>query len=79
MASLHEFVSLSGRLVGNGRDESCTVYAQKVSLPGTEHYDYARATITDEPKDLPDGFYTVTFDDRTLKVQRLDGGWIASG
>jgi hypothetical protein len=33
--------------------------------------------IVDEPFDLPDGLYTLTFEDRTHSVQRHDGAWIA--
>jgi hypothetical protein len=79
MASLHEFVRIPGRLFGAGRNVECTVFAQKKSLPGTDHYEYAHASIMGEPKDLPDGFYDVAFDGRTIKVQRMGGAWVAAG
>ena len=77
MASRRQAVGLSGRLRGMGRDVPCTVIAVKVTLPGTEVYDYVRPMIADEPKDLPNGLYKVGFDGRTISVQRRDGAWIA--
>lgn len=75
--SVREAVRLSGRLQGMGRDVPCAVIAEKVTLPGTDVYEYARPMIADEPRDLPDGFYKVAFDGRTISVQRRDGAWIA--
>jgi hypothetical protein len=60
-----------------GRNVPCAVIAEKVTLPGTNVYEYARPMIAEEPLDLPNGLYKVTFDGRTLSVQRLDGAWIA--
>jgi hypothetical protein len=68
---------LAGRLRGMGREAECTLSAEKVSLPGTNMYEYAKLTILGEPKDLPDGQYEVTYDGRTQKVQRKFGAWIA--
>jgi hypothetical protein len=77
VAYYHEFVEIPARLAGMDRQAMCGVFAQKVSLPGTELYNYARAVVVDAPANLPDGIYSVTFDERTFKVQRLDGEWIA--
>jgi len=40
MSSKYELVSVSGRLQGMGRDVACTVFAEKVSLRGTDIYEY---------------------------------------
>jgi len=40
MASKRENVTLSGHLVGMGRDVACRVRVVKVSLPGTAEYNY---------------------------------------
>jgi hypothetical protein len=77
MASIHEPVTLSGRLVGMGRNVPCNVQTTRVSLPGRADYNYGRAYITNEPSDLPDGPYSVTYDGITQNVQRRDGAWIA--
>lgn len=71
-------VHLSGRLRGRERDVACNVIAERVSLSGGAIYEYIRPMIADEPADLPNGVYTITFDGRTSLVQRLDGAWIAS-
>jgi hypothetical protein len=68
---------LSGRLSGMGRDAECNVSAVKVSLPGTNAFEYANLGIHNEPADLPDGQYEVRFSGRTVPVQRHGGAWIA--
>lgn len=78
MPSHRENVMLSGRLRGMGRDADCTVRAEKVSLPGTNQSKYANFTIHEEPKDLPDGQYDVTFEHRAARLQRLNGVWIVA-
>jgi hypothetical protein len=75
MASDHGFVTVSGRLVGMGQDVACTVFAQKLAIPGFDTYNYARAHIVDHPTHLPDGIYSVTFDGTTLRVQRQNCAW----
>jgi hypothetical protein len=77
MASDRESVTLSGRLVGMGRDVACSVTATKVSLGGTDDYIYVRPLIHDAPADLPDGLYMIRFGGATQNVQRQDGAWLA--
>jgi hypothetical protein len=80
MAELkRQTVCLSGRLRGRERDVACNVIAERVSLTGGAIYEYVRPTIADEPPDLPNGVYTISFDGRTSLVQRQDGVWMASG
>ncbi len=80
MTTNRETVTLSGRLVGMGRDVSCSVRAVKVSLRGnggTVDFTYTRPVIFDAPSDLPDGPYTLTYDGQTVKVQQVNGSWLA--
>jgi hypothetical protein len=77
MASYRESVTLPGRLVGMGRDVTCSVTATRVSLPGTNDYNYVRPLIHGVPVDLPDGLYTITFDEKSQRVQRQFGAWLA--
>ena len=77
MASKRESVTLPGRLVGMGHNVNCKVRVVKVSLPGTDVYNYIRPVIHDVPSDLPDGFYNITFGGKTDRVQRQHGAWIA--
>ena len=77
MSSKYELVSVSGRLQGMGRDVACTVFAEKVSLRGTDIYEYVRPFITGAPRDLQNGLYKLTFDGRVLSAQRRGGSWLS--
>jgi len=77
MASKRESITLPGHLVGMGHDVNCKVRVVKVSLPGTDVYNYIRPVIHDVPSDLPDGLYSITFGGKTERVQRQYGAWIA--
>jgi hypothetical protein len=76
MSSRREMVRMPGRLQGMGHDVACTVFAEKVSLPGTDVYEYDRSFISGAPRDLPAGRYTLTFDRRLHSVQRHNGAWV---
>ncbi len=60
-----------------GRDVACTVFAEKVSLRGTDIYEYVRPFITGAPRDLQNGLYKLTFDGRVLSAQRRGGSWVS--
>lgn len=77
MTSNRENVTLPGRLVGMNRETDCSVRVVKVSLPGTDEYNYIRPIIHDVPSDLPDGLYSITFGGKTERVRRQYGAWIA--
>jgi hypothetical protein len=77
MSSKHELVSVSGRLQGMGRDVACTVFAEKVSLPGSDVYGYDRQFICGAPRDLQNGLYKLTFDGRVLSAERHRGRWVS--
>jgi hypothetical protein len=70
---------LPAQLEGMGRHEDCRVHATKVSLPGSDTYEYVRPIIFGEPADLPDGIYALTFDGRSIPSQHLNEGWIIRG
>jgi hypothetical protein len=59
---------LPAQLEGMGRREHCRVHATKVSLPGTDTYEYVRPIIFGESADLPDGIYALTFDGRSIPI-----------
>jgi hypothetical protein len=76
MSLKRELVRMPGRLQGMGHDVACTVFAEKVSLPGTDAYDeYDRLFISGAPRDLPDGTYTLTFAGRVFSAQWHIGAW----
>ena len=79
MTSRRETVTLSGRLVGMGRDVICSVRAVKVSLPGSggaADFNYVRAVIFEEPSDLLDRPYILSYGGQTTKVRRVNGSWL---
>lgn len=77
MASKRESITLPGRLVGMGHDVNCKVRVVKVSLPGTDEYNYIRPVIYDVPSDLPDGLYSIRFGGKSERVHRHGGAWVA--
>jgi len=76
MASQRELVMLDGRLNGMGRELACTISALRVSLTDTSLYEYARLMIFDSYQALPDGQYDLTFEGRTIPVERRNGAWL---
>ena len=75
MSSKRESVRMPGRLQGMGHDVACTVFAEKVSLPGTDVYEYDRPFVSGAPRDLQNGLYKLTFDGRVLSAQWRNGAW----
>jgi hypothetical protein len=59
-----------------GREVACTLSALKVSLTDTSPYEYARLLIFDPYEDLPDGRYDLTFEGRTILIERRNGAWL---
>lgn len=78
MASHREAVSIPGQLQGMGYTVQCVVTAIRVSLPGTDKFEYTRPVINDAPIDLPDGFYELTYGWKTQRIQRLHGAFLAA-
>lgn len=77
MASIRESVELSGRLKGMGRDLACSVTAIKVTLRGTDIYEYTRPMIFGVYEDLPNGRYQLEFDGRVVPLRRHDRAWLS--
>jgi hypothetical protein len=72
-----ERVVVAGHLTGMGRSEDCKVGAIKVSLAGTNLYEYTRVLVFDTATDLPDGEYELIFSGTRVKVKRINGAWIS--
>jgi hypothetical protein len=77
MASTRELVSFPGRLKGEGHDATCTVWATRVSLPGSSAVADVHYSIKDVSAPLPDGSYEVLVNGEAIPVTRRDGDWIA--
>jgi hypothetical protein len=52
------------------------VFAEKVSLSGTDVYEYHRSFISGAPRGLQSGLYKLTFDGRVLNAKRRNGAWV---
>lgn len=80
MTSKKEPVILAGVLVGMGCTEECIVSAIKVSLLGTDEYEYTRFRIQKVSPNLQNGQYQLSCAGRTIPVQRQVGGlWVSVG
>jgi len=78
MASQRERVSFPGIIKGGGHDANCTMYATKVTLPGTSESAYTDFSIQSVSKSLPDGTYEVTARGETTRVRLQNGYWVAA-
>ena len=78
MTSKKEKVTLSGVVVGQGEQSTCSVSAIKVTASGGD-VAYARYSVERVSKALPPGEYQLTVNDETMPV-RYDGHhWLARG
>jgi hypothetical protein len=70
---------MSLNMEGMGRDVTCTVFAEKVSLRGTDVYEYFRPFISGAPRELQNGLYKLTFDASvSLPSERAGPGCLQS-
>jgi hypothetical protein len=79
MALNREDVVLVGRLMGMGREETCTLHAERVSLPGIVVSHFSKCNVHHAPCDLPDGEYRVVFEGGMMPFQKRHGAWQALG
>ena len=77
--SQRETAMMAGQLKGMGHEAECVVSVVKVSIPHLNISEYVECDIHLAPEDLPDGLYEVTFQGRTMEVNRLDGDWLSRG
>jgi hypothetical protein len=77
--SLRESVLVLGILHGTDIDSPCVVRAVKVSIPRLDFSDYVKAAIAEAPAHLPAGHYTLTFEGRKMKAERVGEDWRVMG
>jgi hypothetical protein len=70
-------VLIYGVLRGMGFEADCEMVAIKNTHPDNHRPVYTRWSVLDAPRDLPDGRYTVFFDDNAIPVRREGGLWLA--
>ena len=73
MASTREMVQSTGVLRGEGQEATCTVFATKVTLSGTNESAYTNHSIENVSKALPDGNYELTVFGETIRVRHERG------
>jgi hypothetical protein len=74
---MRSVVLIYGVLRGMGYEADCEMVAIKNAHPDRRPPTYTRWSVIDAPSDLPDGDYTVSFDDRSVAVRREGGLWLA--
>ena len=77
MALNREDVVIAGRVIGMGREENCTLNAEKISLPGIIVSHFSKCNVHNAPSDLPDGEYLVLFDGGMIPFRKHRGVWEA--
>jgi hypothetical protein len=78
MSSTKERVAFPGILRGEGHEASCTVWATKVTQQGTGNSAYARYSIENVSRVLPEGNYQVSANGQSFAVRFANGNWLAS-
>lgn len=73
-----EHILLPGWLTGMGCEAPCKVPAKRVSLRGSGHSFLPTCEIVDEPGDLPEGLYLLSYNGEALAMRKQpDGIWVA--
>ena len=68
--------SAPGTLTGMGREAWCTVMGTKTLAPDGTELDVLRVSIENEPLDLPDGRYVLSFENTRRAIHRRAGFWV---
>jgi hypothetical protein len=77
MPFMREPIRVQGVLSGQGEKANCMVSAVKVTLEGTRLSRDCGISITWTSAPLPEGNYTLTFDDKTIPMNFSQGTWKA--
>ena len=77
MAFTRDPIRMSGILRGSGETAQCMMTALRVTLAGTRLSKYCQFSIEWISKPLPDGNYSLTFDDKTIQMCYSQGRWRA--
>ena len=77
MASTKQLVNFPGVLHGQGHVATCTVYATKVTQPGTSESAYTDYNIKDVSKSLPEGGYELLAMGENFQVRLQNGIWLS--
>jgi len=78
MAFTREPVRMAGILRGRGETAQCMMSAMRVTLDGTRLSKDCQFSLEWISKPLPEGNYSLTFDDRTIQLHYSKGNWRAA-
>lgn len=71
-------VHWQGSLKGNGHEATCTVEALEIEHPAGGPPAYARYSVMDVSKRLPEGVYELETHGERHSVRHVNGAWIAA-
>ena len=77
MAFTRDPVRMSGTLRGSGLTAQCMMTALRVTLAGTRLFKDCQLSIEWISKPLPEGNYSLTFEDKTIQMHYSQGAWKA--
>lgn len=75
---MHLNVLLPGRLKGMGREAECELMAKRSSSRGAEAFTYSEPVVIQAPTDLPEGSYTLHFENFSTPVLHTGVLWLVS-
>jgi hypothetical protein len=75
---MHLNVLLTGRLKGMGREAACELMAKRDSARGAGRFIYSEPMVIQAPADLPEGAYTLHFDNVSTPVLHKGVLWLVN-
>jgi len=73
---MRSVVLIHGSLTGMGHQAPCEMLAMKESTPGTSQLVFSHCSVIDAPLELPDGDYTVSFNEYVVSAKKEGGLWM---
>ncbi len=73
---MRSVVLIHGLLSGMGYEQPCEMLAMKESVSGTPRVIFTHCSVIDAPQELPDGSYTVRFNDYVVSAKKEGGLWM---
>ena len=73
---MHLNVLLTGRLKGMGREAGCELMAKRSPSRMAEQFTYSKPVVIQAPADLPEGSYTLHFENYSMPVMHKGVLWL---
>ncbi len=75
---MHLNVLLTGRLKGMGREAGCELMAKRSPSRMAEQFTYSEPVVIQAPADLPEGSYTLHFENYSMPVMHKGVLWLVN-